>query len=287
MKRFVDDNKTYHILYENISEFFELTDSKNPPETMHEDNKDSYREITSDEDKSWRYGSDKSHEGYLKNRFDSTNGKKLCADEVSKVVASREYKKLIQQALTYRQSMRFEDHGHRINIPKAISGEDRYFTVYKNTKRPTVKIAINGCGSACVDAEDFIRLAKTAVPTIYALEMAGIATEVYYTAFARNTFNRGSDPSTTHLAVKIKSAQERFNWTNFAPVFSLGSYRESIFLSWIYSEFEVSCGLGRPMDRGDMEERGNFGYTSIIGINAPGPMEQVGEVFASLGKKNK
>jgi hypothetical protein len=283
MKRYVDDRKTYHIVFNSISEFFELTDIDKPSKEMHKSNEEDYRQVKDRGDRSWRYGSEGSHDEYVDHRFDGKKGKDLCHEEVKKVMASKEYKKLIQQAISYRKSMRFEDHGHRINVSKAISGEDRYFTTYKNTNRPTVKIAINGCGSACVDAKDFIKLAKTAVPTIYALEMAGICTEVYYTTLAKDT-HRDSAIKYTHTSVRIKSAQERFNWTTFAPVFTLGTYRESMFLAWIYSNYAVDDGLGRPMDSDTMKKLDNFGYTTIIGLNAPGPVDQVTEVFTKIEK---
>ena len=281
MKRYVDDKKTYHIVFNSISEFFEHTDIDKPSGEMHKDNNGDYREVKERSDRSWRYGDEGDHDCYVEHRFDGKKGKDLCYEEVKKVMASKQYKKLIQQAISYRKSMRFEDHGHRINVSKAISGEDRYFTVYKNSNRPTVKIAINGCGSACVDAKDFIKLAKTAVPTIYALETAGICTEVYYTTLASGT-HREREIDYTHTAVKIKSAQERFNWTTFAPVFTLGTYRESMFLAWIYSKYKVDDGLGCPMKSDTMKRLNNFGYTTIIGLNAPGPVDQVTEIFSKI-----
>jgi hypothetical protein len=215
-------------------------------------------------------------------RFDPTKGKGICAESVKKVMASNAYKDLIKQAMTYRKRVKYEDHGFRLSVPKAIGGEDRYFAVYKNSKKPVVKIAINICGSACVEQSEFIKLAETAIPTIYALEIAGIATEVYYTAFASGT-HPDVDHTITH--VKIKSAEQRFNWTMFAPVFCLGSYRESIFLSWIYDNHRVSGGLGRPMDSRKIDNYDNFGYTSVIGFNAAGPVQEVSEIFSKLKTK--
>ena len=284
MKRFMDGKETYHILYENVSEFFELTDPKNPAPDVCPNNLKKHKDIMSGGRDSWRYGDEGSRSEYLKHRFDSTKGKKLCAEELSKVLASGEYRKLISQAISFRKRMTFEDHGNRINVAKAISGEDRYFTTYKNTKRPTVKIAINIGGSCSVSQEAFIDIAKTAIPTIYALEMAGICTEVYYTAFTSGVFEDRDVARRIHTAVKLKSAQERFNWTTFAPVFTLGAFRESLFLAWTYSPFEVESGLGRPMDTDDIKKQDNFGYTAIIGLNAVGPVKQINELFSKLGK---
>lgn len=284
MKRFKKDD-TYHIVYENLHEFFTQTDPSNPPATMHRGNQSDADDIHSDTN--WRYGDEKNKRTFYDVRFDPSKGKKMCAEAVKKTMADGTYKKLVRQAMTYRKRIKFDDHGFRLNVSKAISGEDRYFGVYKNARKPIVKIAINICGSACVGQEEFRKVAETAIPTIYALETAGIATEVYYTAFVDRCHmdENGSDILHTITHVKIKSAQERFNWTTFAPVFTLGSYRESIFMSWIGSEYEVNGGLGRPMPDYTILDKGNYGYTSVIGLNGVGPVKVINQVFEKIGKK--
>jgi hypothetical protein len=128
-------------------------------------------------------------------------------------------------------------------------------------------------------------VAATAIPTIYALEQAGIATEVWYCSFSADTYR---DPKVAGkyclVHAKIKSAQERFNWTTFAPVFTLGSFRESVFLAEIFSEFHISGGLGCPMKDSDIKSKENFGYTAVIGLNAVGPVKQVNSIFEQLHK---
>jgi hypothetical protein len=267
-----------HFIYDSVGDFFENTD---PTKTYncHSGNKSDQKEILNG-DRDWRFGEDRSRSVFYENRFDPMNGKKMCESEVKKVLSSKEYKKLIQQALTYKKKITFEDLGFRLNVARAISGDDKYFVKYKNAKRPTVKIAINICGSACVDEDAFRKVAMTAVPTIYALELAGIATEVYYTAFATGTHSDDFEHSCTH--VKIKSAQQRFNWTTFAPIFCLGSYRESVFMSWVSSQYEVSNGLGRPMNERDISNYDNFGYSAVIGLNAVGAVDQVQELFIKI-----
>lgn len=284
MKRFLDEKGCYHILFENLSSFFEYTDPSKIPSDMHKENEEKRKDVVGDEDRGWRYGDEKTRASYLATRFDKKKGKGLCAEAVKEVTTSRDYKKLLQQAMSYRKRVSFEEFGSRIDVTKAISGEDKYFAAYKNKNRPTVKIAINICGSGCVGQDEFIKLAKTAIPTIFALETAGICTEVYFVAFSTGTFK---DPEHKHdqTAVKIKSAQERFNWTTFAPVFTLGSYRESMFLSWIYAPHRVTSGLGCPMKDSTIKENGNFGYDVVIGFNNPGPVKQVTEVFSQLKLK--
>ena len=280
MKQFEKDD-TWHIVYESVGDFFTNTDPKNPPDTMHSDNRSEWRNISNGGERSWRFGDEKNHDHYTDVRFDPKKGKDMCHQEVKKTMADKKYKDLIRQARTYRKRIDFSDHGFRLNVAKAISGEDRYFGVYKNARKPTVKIAINICGSASVSQDSFRRVASTAIPTIYALEQAGIATEVWYCAFASGTLDGYRYAATQ---VKLKSAQERFNWTTFAPVFTLGSYRESIFLSWLYSEHEADSGLGRPMDDSTLKKLDNFGYTAVIGLNAVGPVTQVNSIFEQLHK---
>lgn len=283
MLRYTED-KTRHIKFDSLGDFFKNTDVDAPPPTLCSRNKSEHSDVKNRGDAGWRYGDEKTIEKFHEVRFDPDKGKKMCADYVKKTMADKAYKDLIKQALTYRKRVKYEDHGFRLNIPKAISGEDRYFAVYKNARKPIVKIAINICGSACVDQESFRRVAQTAIPTIYALETAGISTEVYYNSFSCNTHNTSATKYTaTH--VKLKSAQQRFNWTIFAPVFCLGSYRESIFLSWIYDENPVSGGLGQPMSDSILQSLNNYGYTSVIGLNAVGPVENVTQIFSKLGKK--
>ncbi len=181
------DAKIIHIHYDSVADFFENTDPNKSYPKMHSGNKGDQSEVKGRGDRTWRFGDDSSREGYYSTRFDPTKGKNICEEDVKSVIASKEYKSLLQQALTYKKRIKFVDVGFRLNVARAISGDDKYFASFTNARKPTVKLCINICGSACVDANDFKNVAKTAVPTIYALETAGIATEVYYCAFARET----------------------------------------------------------------------------------------------------
>lgn len=282
MKTFVKGD-TEHIVYESVGDFFRLTDPNNPPSTMHSANSSMHSEIKGSVYETWRFGDDESRDKFYENRFEPTKGKTKCYDQVKKTMADKEYKKLITQARTYRKRIQYEDHGFRLNVAKAISGEDRIFGVYKNARKATVKIAINISGSCSVSDEAFAKIAATAIPTIYALEQAGICTEVWYCEFSTGVFKRVKEKHTA-FQVKMKSAQERFSWTTFAPVFCLGSFRESFFLSAIYSEHQVTSGLGRPMDGSEIKAKDNYGFDAVIGLNAVGPVSQVNSIFEQLHK---
>jgi hypothetical protein len=282
MKTFVKGD-TEHIVYESVGDFFRNTDPHNPLPTMNSDNTGLYEDIKSSSRDSWRFGDDKSREKFYDNRFNPTKGKNKCYEQVKKTMADKQYKKLIEQARTYRKRITFEDHGFRLNVAKALSGEDRIFGVYKNARKATVKIAINISGSCSVSDEAFAKIASTAIPTIYALEQAGICTEVWYCEFSSGVF-KGVSEKHAAFQVKMKSAQERFSWTTFAPVFCLGSFRESFFLSAIYSEHKACSGLGRPMDASVIKEKDNYGYDAVIGLNAVGPVTQVNSIFEQLHK---
>jgi hypothetical protein len=197
-------------------------------------------------------------------------------------MADKSYKKLMANAMTYRRKPKFQEIGSRLSVPRAIAGEDKYFVSLKAARKPTVRIAINICGSASVDKAAFERVAKTAIPTIYALEQAGITTEVYYCAFSADT-HRGYEYS--ELAVKVKSAQQRFSWTLFAPMFCVGSYRDNIFTAWSNCDVNTCSGLGRPMSQSSIESLDNLGYDSVIGLNAVGPVENVGSIFNKIKLK--
>jgi len=284
LKTFIQGD-TYHLVYDSIGDFFTNTDPDTPAPKMNPKNKSNHKDCFKGDNGSWRYGDESGRSKYYDVRFDPKKGKDMCQTEVKKTMSDPKYKELLRQALTYRKRISFEDHGFRLDVSKAISGDDRYFRQFKNARKPVVKIAINICGSASVDSGQFRKIATTAVPTIYALEQAGIATEVWYCAFAKNTHEPGDedfDYSATH--VLIKSSQQRFNWTTFAPIFTLGSYRDSIFLSWVKSEYVATGGLGRPMHSHELDARNNYGYTSVIGLNAPGAMSEVKNLFAKIQK---
>lgn len=276
---------TYHIRYDSLQDFFHNTDPTVKDPKTYSDNYSTHSDIFESGKGSWSYGDESDRKGYYEKRFDPSKGKDMCLEETKKAMASAEYKKLLRQALTYRKRASYQDHGFRLNISKAISGEDRYFTHYKNARKPIVRIAINICGSASVNQEAFRKIAATAIPTIYALEQAGISTEVWYTAFARRVHDT-DEFQYTATEVMLKSAQQRFNWTTFAPVFTLGSYRESIFLSWAKSEYEANDGLGRPTESRELEARNNYGYDAVIGLNAVGPVDQVKQLFGKLQKSD-
>lgn len=281
-----EDKKLFHMHFDSVDDFFQHSDAKKLVDKGIDDlpstNRSHIREISRGQEASWRYGDDKNKSKFEEVRFDPKKGKDLCLDAVKSTMTDRSYKKLMANAMTYRRKPKFQDVGSRLSIPRAIAGEDKYFVSLKAARKPTVKIAINICGSASVNKEAFERVAKTAIPTIYALEQAGITTEVYYCAFSTGTHN-GFDHS--QLAVKVKSAQQRFSWTLFAPVFCVGSYRDNIFTAWSNCDVNTCSGLGRPMSESTIQANNNFGYDSVIGLNAVGPVENVGSIFNKIKLK--
>jgi len=280
MKTIVKDNVN-NIHFDSVYDFFKYTDLDCPPATMNRSNKSDLGEIINSKRSEWRYGDEETRDEYFEHRFNPEKGKYICQDTIKSTIADKEYRKVLRLALTYKKSIKFDDAGCKINVSKAISGEDRCFVKYKNAKKPIVKIAINICGSACVDSSSFRRVAETAVPTIFALETAGISTEVYYTSFSKDTH---TESKYTAVHVKIKSAEQRFNWTTFAPVFTLGSYRHSIFTAWLYDKQRTTSGLGRPMDENTIEQLKNFGYSTVIGLNAQGPVKEITSIFDKIKK---
>lgn len=281
-----EPGKLIHMQYDSVDDFFQHSDAKSLIQKgishLPSSNRDRIEEIAKEDDRRWRYGDDKTKSQFESVRFDPKKGKDMCQDAVKSTMADKSYKKLMANAMTYRRKPKFQDVGSRLSIPRAIAGEDKYFVSLKAARKPTVRIAINICGSASVDKEAFERVAKTAIPTIYALEQAGITTEVYYCAFSTRT-HRGFDHS--QLSVKIKSAQQRFSWTLFAPVFCVGSYRDNIFAAWSNCDVSTDSGLGCPMNQSTIESFDNFGYDSVIGLNAVGPVENVGSIFNKIKLK--
>jgi hypothetical protein len=284
--RIVKEKKILHMYFDSVDDFFQNSNAAAIKEKgmdhLPSGNRSQIDEITRQSERSWRYAEEKDKTKFEKVRFDPTKGKEMCADAVKSTMADKSYKKLMANAMTYRRKPKFQDVGSRLSVPRAIAGEDKYFVSLKAARKPTVKIAINICGSASVGASAFAKVARTAIPTIYALEQAGITTEVYYCAFSTGTHN-GFDHS--QLAVKVKSAQQRFSWTLFAPIFCVGSYRDNIFAAWSNCDIPVGHGLGRPMNESDIQENNNFGYDSVIGLNAVGPVENVGSIFNKIKLK--
>jgi hypothetical protein len=284
--RVVKEKKILHMYFDSVDDFFQNSNAAAIKEKgmnhLPNSNQSQIDEIIRQGDRSWRYAEEKNKDKFEKVRFDPSKGKEMCADAVKSTMADKSYKKLMANAMTYRRKPKFQDVGSRLSIPRAIAGEDKYFVSLKAARKPTVKIAINICGSASVGASAFAKVARTAIPTIYALEQAGITTEVYYCAFSTGTHN-GFDHS--QLAVKVKSAQQRFSWTLFAPIFCVGSYRDNIFAAWSNCDIPVGYGLGRPMNESDIQEYNNFGYDSVIGLNAVGPVENVGSIFNKIKLK--
>ena len=281
-----DGDKMLHMYFDSVDDFFQHSDAKKLMDKgvdhLPSTNQHHIKEISRGDDKSWRYGDDKTKSQFESVRFDPKKGKDMCQDTVKSTMADRSYKKLMANAMTYRRKPKFQEIGSRLSVSRAIAGEDKYFVSLKAARKPTVKIAINICGSASVDKAAFERVAKTAIPTIYALEQAGITTEVYYCAFSTRT-HRGFNHS--QLAVKVKSAQQRFSWTLFAPVFCVGSYRDNIFAAWSNCDVSTDSGLGCPMNQSTIESFDNFGYDSVIGLNAVGPVENVGSIFNKIKLK--
>jgi hypothetical protein len=284
--RVVKEKNMLRMYFDSVDDFFQHSDAKTLEEKgidhLPSNNRDHIRECAKGVQASWRYGDDSTKSKFEKVRFDPTKGKGLCQDAVKSTMADKSYKKLMANAMTYRRKPKFQDVGSRLSIPRAIAGEDKYFVSLKAARKPTVRIAINICGSASVNKEAFERVAKTAIPTIYALEQAGITTEVYYCAFSADT-HRGYEYS--ELAVKVKSAQQRFSWTLFAPMFCVGSYRDNIFTAWSNCDVNTCSGLGRPMNQSTIESLDNLGYDSVIGLNAVGPVENVGSIFNKIKLK--
>lgn len=252
------------------------------PETAHQENKSDYDSILQESSSGWRYGSENSKDKFMATRSDPSKGKTLCAESIKKTMADKSYKKLITQALTYKKKLKYKEMGSRISVPRAIGGDDQYFITSKKAAKPTVKIAINMCVSAGCDDDMLMKIAQSAIPTIHALETAGICTEIWLCTLSQGAFRNDIGFQYDVTQVRIKSAQERFNWTTFAPVFTTGAYRHTFFLTWLSQKYEMYGGYGSPMRESDMRDHDNYGYHAIIGNNAPGPVELVTQVFSKL-----
>lgn len=272
---------TFFMTLDSLKEFMSVSTAPFPA-SGHESNKEDYNDIVNSTSSGWRYGSEQSKEKFLATRSDPSKGKTLCAESIKRTMADKSYKKLITQALTYKKKLKYKEMGSRISVPRAIGGDDQYFITTKKAAKPTVKIAINMCVSASCDDDMLMKIAQSAIPTVYALETAGICTEIWLCTFSTCAFSNcdGFDHDVTQ--VKIKSAQERFNWTTFAPVFTTGAYRHTFFLTWLSQAYRLNDGYGSPMRESTMKEHDNYGYHAIIGNNAPGPVELVTQVFSKL-----
>jgi hypothetical protein len=275
-------NDTYFMTFDSLKEFLSISTDPRFPDGAHEDNERDFNDLHNDQQNSWRYGSESTKEKYLATRSNPKKGKELCLQSIKKTMADKSYKDLISQALTYKKKIKYADTGSRISVARAIAGEDNYFVTRNSAQRPTVKLAINMCVSAGCDDEMLMMIAKSAIPTVYALETAGICTEIWLCTFSSHAFQNSDGFHYDVTQVRIKSAQERFNWTTFAPVFTTGSYRHGFFLSWLRQGYQLNDGYGSPMRSDVMEEHDNYGYAAIIGGNAPGPVELVKEVFSKI-----
>jgi hypothetical protein len=272
--------------YNSLSEFFKHTDRNN--RTVLEKEKIPHHNIVEgmeemSEDSNWRFGKDDTLDKYKIARTDPNYGRNLCKESISNQTRSKEYQDLLKLALTYRKKQKLMDMGGRISVPHAVSGEDKYFIQNKAASKPTVKIGINMCVSAAVSPNDLIKIAEQAVPIIYLLESAGIATEVFMCTFADDTYDDRDDFRFTVFEVPVKSAQQRFNWSTFAPVFCTATYRYNFFRSWCMHEKKISWGFGHPMEDSEVKDIGSkLGYTSIIGVNKVGAFDKVREVFQKI-----
>lgn len=283
MKSRIEDN-TYIVTFDNLKEFMSQSTNTTPINTGHKRNDSHFKQIISKSYDPWRYGSEEKLEKFLEKRDDPTKGKTLCKDDITKTMVSKEYQKVLKQALTYKKRNVFVESGVRLSVPRAIAGEDKSFVVLSKGKKPTVKIAINIAVSCGVDDEEIMEIAKTAILTTYALEAAGIPTEIWFCTFGKHMFET-SEFKYELFQVKIKSAEERFSWTTFAPVFTTGAYRHTFFLSWLKQPYRIVEGYGIPVTSSELKEKNNYGYATIIGPDGPGPVNTVKTIFKKLVKK--
>jgi len=283
MKRTLKDDHL-NVVFESLKEYFDYTETTtyanscpNKGELMDLD-----KESKRDDSNHWRYGDQRSFSGYQEKRLNPNLSRELCKTNLEKINKSSEYKKLLTQALTYRQKLKFQDTGNRISVPHAIAGDDRYFVVTKSASKPTAKIAINMAVSCGVGTDDLVKISCKAVPLIKLLEASGIPTEAWL-IFPSEETHEGI--KTSIYEVKIKSAQQRFSWTTFSPVFCSGIWRYNAFRAFYLEDMTTGWGLGRPMEKDKIQNSfNNFGYTSIVGANGPGPIESIEEVFKKLKK---
>lgn len=278
----VDDNLKYnYVSYPQKKKFFELTDSKEVPTNLPSYNTQGIRDINDGDESNWRYGKEQNHKNLIEKRFSQEKGKGLCAEAIKTVIRSKEYKDILTTALTYRKKNALVDAGSRISIPHVIAGDEKYFLKIRNASKPIAKIGINMCVSAMVSDEQLMQIAIRAIPMVYALETAGICTEVWMLTAVKDLYEDAEAPVSL-FEVKLKSASERFSWTSIAPVFLCGTYRHNFFKSWLLQGPEADYGYGRPFSASEMESYNNFGYASIISNEGPGAVQNVQEVFKKI-----
>lgn len=273
------------IKYRSLQELFMHTDR-----TVVECNADGYHSFNMSEMReldegdgrdSWRYGGDNGNRNEFKQRrLDPSYGRDMCRNELRKTMSSKEYRNLISQAMTYRKKMSYQDMGTRISVPHAVAGEDKFFIRMKNGAKPTVNISINIGASAGVSAEELQQIAVRAVPMIYALETAGICTNVVATVFVDGCYENWNPARYVVFEVPLKTPQQRFNWTTFAPVFQPGFFRYNFFRAMYMSTHEVDGGLGRPCSQDELDMLNEYlHYDTIIGVNKVGTFDSITEVF--------
>lgn len=270
--------------YRSLQELFMHTDrtvAECSANGYHEYNMREMSELESDSGRdNWRYGEDIDRDTFKVRRLDPSYGRDMCRKKLRETMSSKEYRELISQAMTYRKKMSYQDTGTRISVPHAVAGEDKFFIRMKNGAKPTVNISINVGASCGVSAGELQQIAVQAVPMIYALETAGICTNVVATVFVDGCYENW-DPSRYIVSeVPLKTAQQRFNWTTFAPVFQPGFFRYTFFKAMYMSSYETDGGLGRPCTEGELDMLNEYlHYDTIIGVNKVGTFDSITEVF--------
>jgi hypothetical protein len=280
----VIEKDTYIVTFDNLKEFMSQSVDETPIDTGFTRNDREFTQLITKRECDFTYGNEETREKFLEERWNPNKGKTLCKNDISKTMVSKEYQSVLKQALTYKKRNVFVESGVRLSVPRAISGEDKSFVVLSKGNKPTVKLAINICVSCNVPDEDIIKIAKTAILTTYALETAGIPTEIWFCTFGKEMYENVPFDYEV-FQVKIKSAEERFSWTTFAPVFTSGAYRHSFFISWFKQPYRISDGYGYPIGAEIIEKHNNYGYAAVIGPNGPGPVDLVKTLFEKLVKK--
>lgn len=277
------DDKIMLTRYKSLHELFQHTDrtvDECANNGYHRHNMNEMAELDNDGRDNWRFGKNQDLDRFKEQRLNPSYGRDMCRNELRKVMSTKEYRSLISQAMTYRKKMSYQDTGTRISVPHAVTGEDKYFIRMKNGTKPTVNISINIGASCGVDAEDLQKIAVRAVPIIYALETAGICTNVVASVFVDRCYENHQPARYTIFEVPLKNPQQRFNWTTFAPVFQPGFFRYNFFKAMYMSSYETSGGLGCPLDSHELDMVNQFlHYDTIVGVNKVGTFDEITRVF--------
>ena len=262
----VEDSSRYEVYYHSLHCFLKDTDNQTIEELKADDNRkasglDKLDDTLEADNHEWRFGlsqvvedKPKDLKGYYKERLVLTPKKrKLLTRMMREMKADKDVQRMILKAISLRKSVDHSKYYGIPNIPRLLTGQDKFRNVRKRKDKPKSIRILFSIGMSWVNSsEKFEKNFTELLKYMTILEIAGINYQLDMVSIGYGVTS-GSKFNTFVTKIPIKNFSDNINYLKLFVLFETGLFRYNMFIAKSNYPGNISWGLGTPGDLNDLK----------------------------------